>query len=183
MRLRFHLTFAVAVATLACMQRCVNDSDTLYGAGTDSLPDLSPSETAPARSSTGPSVQSLDRRNWTTVVIDSPRGQVEHQPTYGELLVLNGQSARDGDTFPTVESAMQLGSSIDHAAADGAVEFAWPAVLMVVAPARMCFGMPPWLTVQSPQQASGMMPPIQTRDNETLWVWVAVPTSGEARTP
>ena len=97
---------------------CLNDSDTLVDAGPDPTPDLNPPAAVPPPTrSAGPSLKSLDRRNWDVVRVEAPRGQVQHQPTYAEPLVLNGGSARNGETFPTVGDAMQLGSPADAAAA------------------------------------------------------------------
>lgn len=152
---------------------CLNDSDTITGAGPDPLPDLAgdPPPAQPTRS-TGPSLQGLDRRNWQMVTVAAPRGQVEHQPTYAEPLVLEGGLARNGEAFPTVESAMKGGASVDAAAAEGALEAGWPAVLLVVSPFRMVTGEAPWIIVQSPQDASGALPPSQMRGSPGLWRWV-----------
>ena len=154
---------------------CLNDSDTLVDAGPDPTPDLNPpAEVPPATRSAGPSLKSLDRRNWDVVRVEAPRGQVQHQPTYAEPLVLNGGSARNGETCPTVGDAMQLGSPADAAAAEGALEAGWPAVLLVVSPVRMVLGMPPWLTLQGPAQADGTLPPSQRGETPGMWKWVAV---------
>lgn len=154
---------------------CLNDSDTLVDAGPNPTPDLNPpADVPPATRSAGPSLKSLDRRNWDVVRVEAPRGQVQHQPTYAEPLVLNGGSARNGETFPTVGDAMQLGSPADAAAAEGALEAGWPAVLLVVSPVRMVLGMPPWLTMQGPAQADGTLPPSQRGETPGMWKWVAV---------
>jgi hypothetical protein len=176
-RLTITLLAACAVAPLSA---CLNNSDTLANAGPDPLPDLQPAATpgAPTRSA-GPSVTGLDRRNWQVVQVAAPRGQVQRQPTYDEPLVLNGGSARNGDTFPTTADAMKLGSDPGAAASEGALEAGWPAVMLVLSPVRMVLGEPPWLTMQSPQQASGVLPPSQVQGAPGLWVWVASdPRSG-----
>jgi hypothetical protein len=153
---------------------CLNGSDTIVGAGSDPTPDLDPPATVPpATRSAGPSVRGLDRRNWDVVTIDAPRGQVEHQPTYSEPLVFHGGPARNGERFPTVADATALGTPLDQAATEGALEAGWPAALLVVAPARMVLGMPPWLTMQGPAQASGTLPEAQVRGAPGLWAWVA----------
>ena len=153
---------------------CLNDSDTLVDAGPDPTPDLDPPEAVPpATRSAGPSVKGLDRRNREVVRVEAPRGQVQHQPTYSEPLVLNGGSARNGETFPTTQDALQLGTPADAAAAEGALEAGWPAVLLVVSPVRMVLGMPPWLTMQGPAQADGTLPPAQRDEAPGLWRWVA----------
>ena len=162
---------AIALALSACL----NDSDTITDAGPGQLPDLAPEKDRPLYNSSGPSVTSLDRRNWEVVTIEAPRGQVQHQPTYAEPLVLNGGSARNGETFPTATSAMQLGTKPDAAASEGALEAGWPAVLLVASPARMLMGMSPWMTMRGPNQASGVLPPSQTQDNGKLWLWVVPP--------
>jgi len=72
-------TLTLVAATLA-LSACLNDSDTITGAGPGQLPDLAPEPTTPLYNSSGPSVKSLDRRNWEVVTIEAPRGQVEHQP-------------------------------------------------------------------------------------------------------
>jgi predicted small secreted protein len=165
----------LALAAVSTMAGCLNPSDTLTGAGEDPTPDLGPATATAPRSSTGPSVTGLDRRNWDTVVVTAPRGQVEHQPTYAEPLVLNGGPARNGGTFPTVADATALGASPSAAATEGAAEFTWPAALLLVSPARMVMGLPPWLTVQGPGEGSGMLPPSQARELPGMWVWVAAP--------
>jgi len=177
-------TLTLVAATFA-LSACLNDSDTIDGAGPGQLPDLAPEPTTPLYNSSGPSVKSLDRRNWEVVTIDAPRGQVEHRPTYAEPLVLNGGSARNGETFPTATSAMQLGTKPDAAAAEGALEAGWPAVLLVASPARMLMGMPPWMTMRGPNQASGVLPPSQTQDNGAMWMWVVAPAPAtpQASTP
>ena len=129
-------------------------------------------EVPPPTRSTTASVQGLDRRNWSAIEVEAPRGQVQHQPTYSEPLVLNGGPARNGETFPTASDSMQLGSTAGAAAAEGALEAGWPAVLLVVSPARMVLGMPPWLTMQGPRQASGVIPPGQVHGAPGLWAWV-----------
>lgn len=163
-----------ACLTLA-LSACLNDSDTITGTGPDALPDLSPAPAPTTRQTAGPSVQGLDRRNWSVVTIDVPRGQVEHQPTYAEPLVFNGGAARNGELFPTPESSLRLGTPVDSAAAEGALEAGWPAVLLVASPARMLLGMPPWMTMRGPDQASGVLPSAQARDNGAMWMWVVAP--------
>jgi hypothetical protein len=153
---------------------CLNDSDTLVDAGSDPTPDLNPpAQVPPPTRSAGPSVQGLDRRNWDVVQVAAPRGQVQHQPTYAEPLVFNGGDARNGKTFPTTSDAMTLGAPVDAAASEGALEAGWPAVLLVVAPARMVLGMPPWLTMQGPAQADGVLPAAQRDGAPGLWAWVS----------
>lgn len=166
---------AALVATAALLLGgCLNRSDTITGTQTDPTPDLDPSATVPPASrSSGPSVRSLDRRNWDVVRVDAPRGQVEHQPTYDEPLVLNGGAARNGERFPTTQDAIALGSDPGAAAAEGALEAGWPAVLLVLSPARMALGMPPWLTMQAPLQADGTLPSAQRTGAPGLWLWVA----------
>lgn len=171
---RRRLNHLAIASVLAVLGGCLNDSDTLVDAGPDPTPDLDPpTEVPPPTRSRDVSVQGLDRRNWQVVQIDAPRGQVQHQPTYAEPLVLNGGPARNGETFPTVSDSMQLGAPLGAAAEEGALEAGWPAVLLVVSPARMVLGMPPWLTMQGPKQASGMLPPGQVGGAPGLWMWVA----------
>lgn len=161
---------------------CLNDSDTLVDAGPDPTPDLNPpAEVPPATRSAGPSLKSLDRRNWDVVRVEAPRGQVQHQPTYAEPLVLNGGPSRNGETFPTTQSAMQGGASPDAAAAEGALEAGWPAVLLVLSPFRMVAGEPPWLTMQAPQAAEGVLPASQVRGAPGLWLWVTPPAGAASR--
>lgn len=179
------LTLRLAVPSISlALSACLNDSDAITDAGPEPLPDLAgePAPTTPTRSA-GPSVTGLDRRNWQTVRVAAPRGQVEHQPTYAEPLVLNGGPARNGETFPTAGSAMDGGADVGAAAAEGALEAGWPAVLMVVSPFRIVAGEPPWLTLVGPQQASGALPSAQVREVPGLWRWVApAPTTeGAAR--
>ena len=167
---------------LAPLQACLNNSDTLTGAGPDPLPDLAPTTPETTTRSTGPSLKGLDRRNWEVVTVAAPRGQVERQPTYDEPLVMNGGDARNGKTFPTVTDAMRLGSDPGAAAEEGALEAGWPAAMLVLSPVRMVMGQPPWLTMQSPQQASGVLPPAQVQGVPGLWVWVAAdPPAGTAK--
>lgn len=179
LRLNSLLLGALLVAPL---QACLNSSDTLVGAGPDPLPDLAPPADVPPTRSAGPSVTGLDRRNWSVVAVPTPRGQVERQPTYAEPLVLNGGDARNGRTFPTVADAMQPGSTPGAAAEEGALEAGWPAALLLFSPVRMVTGEPPWLTVRSPQQAQGVLPPRQVQGAPGLWVWVAQdPPAGTAK--
>ena len=171
----FRLKPALLAALVApALSACLNDTDTITGAGPDPLPDLSPAAAAgPPTRSAGPSVTGLDRRNWSVVTIAAPRGQVEHQPTYADPLVLNGGPARNGETFPNASDAMQLGSDPGDAAREGVLEAGWPAVLLVLSPVRMVTGEPPWLTVRAPEQASGVMPTSQVRGAPGLWMWVS----------
>ena len=165
----------IATAALVLIGGCLNIGDTIEGCGEDPTPDLaSPTATTP-RNSSGPSVTGLDRRRWEPVVVQAPRGQVEHQPTYAEPLVLEGGPARDGQVFPSVGDATRLGASPQAAAAEGAAEFVWPAALLVVSPARMVLGMPPWLTLRGPGDAAGVMPAAQMREVPGLWIWVSAP--------
>lgn len=181
MRSRRLILAPVTTCLALVLPACLNDSDTISGTGPDAIPDLAPQPAPAVHHSAGPSVQGLDRRNWSVVTIDAPRGQVEHQPTYAEPLVFNGGAARNGDLFPTPDSALRLGTPVDDAAAEGALEAGWPAVLLVASPARMVLGMPPWMTMRGPDQASGTLPSAQARDNGAMWMWVVAPGTPEPR--
>ena len=162
-------------ASLLALAGCLNQSNTLTHAGNDPLPDLNspmPSTAPPAASPA--SLKGLDRRNWDVQVIDAPRGQVQARPTYSELLLLNGTDARDGKTFPTVADSLYLSSSVGAAATEGAADVVWPAFLLVVSPVRMATGQPPWLVVDQPMQAIGVLPASQTRGDDGLWKWVSL---------
>ena len=166
---------AILYAAILPLGGCLNQSNTLTHAGNDPIPDLNspmPS-TAPAAASPA-SLKGLDRRNWDVQVVDAPRGQVQAQPTYSELLLLNGTDARDGKTFPTVADSLYLSSSVGAAATDGAADVVWPAFLLVISPVRMATGQPPWLVVDQPMQAVGVLPVNQTQGNDGLWKWVSV---------
>ena len=166
---------AILYAAILLLGGCLNQSNTLTHAGNDPIPDLNspmPS-TAPAAASPA-SLKGLDRRNWDVQVVDAPRGQVQAQPTYSELLLLNGTDARDGKTFPTVADSLYLSSSVGAAATDGAADVVWPAFLLVISPVRMATGQPPWLIVDQPMQAVGVLPVNQTKGNDGLWKWVSV---------
>ncbi len=166
---------AILCAAILPLGGCLNQSNTLTHAGNDPIPDLNspmPS-TAPAAASPA-SLKGLDRRNWDVQVVDAPRGQVEARPTYSELLLLNGTDARDGKTFPTVADSLYLSSSVGAAATDGAADVVWPAFLLVISPVRMATGQPPWLIVDQPMQAVGVLPVNQTQGNDGLWKWVSV---------
>ena len=176
-------SLAIGALLAAPLQACLNNTDTLTGAGSDPLPDLAPESPTAVTRSAGPSVNGLDRRNWAVVTVAAPRGQVERQPTYDEPLVMNGGDARNGRTFPTVADAMRLGSDPGAAAEEGALEAGWPAALLVFSPVRMVMGEPPWLTVRSPQQAEGVMPTAQVRDVPGLWTWVAADAPSGAAKP
>lgn len=168
-------SFATICTALLGLAGCLNQSNTLTHAGNDPIPDLNspmPS-TAPAAASPA-SLKGLDRRNWDVQVVDAPRGQVQARPTYSELLVLNGTDARDGKSFPTVADSLYLSSSVGDAATEGAAAVVWPAFLLVVSPVRMATGQPPWLIVDQPMQAIGVLPPSQTRGDDGLWKWVSV---------
>ncbi len=172
-RVVFHC--ACGCAPLLALAGCLNQSNTLTHAGNDPIPDLNspmPSTAPPAASPA--SLTGLDRRNWDVQVVDAPRGQVQARPTYSELLLLNGTDARDGKTFPTVADSLYLSSSVGAAATDGAADVVWPGFLMVVSPIRMATGQPPWLIVDQPMQAVGVLPASQTRASDGLWKWVSV---------
>ncbi len=169
----------VCVALLA-LAGCLNQSNTLTHAGNDPIPDLNspmPSTAPPAASPA--SLKGLDRRNWDVQVVDAPRGQVQARPTYSDLLLLNGTDARDGKTFPTVADSLYLSSSVGAAATEGAAEVVWPAFLLVVSPVRMATGQPPWLIVDQPMQAVGVLPASQTRGTDGLWKWVSLKQDAE----
>jgi hypothetical protein len=172
---RVVLAHAILCSAVLPLGGCLNQSNTLTHAGNDPIPDLNspmPS-TAPAAASPA-SLKGLDRRNWDVQVVDAPRGQVEARPTYSELLLLNGTDARDGKTFPTVADSLYLSSSVGAAATEGAADVVWPAFLLVISPVRMATGQPPWLVVDQPMQAVGVLPPNQTQGNDGLWKWVSV---------
>ena len=165
---------------LLALAGCLNQSNTLTHAGNDPIPDLNspmPSTAPPAASPA--SLKGLDRRNWDVQVVDAPRGQVQARPTYSELLLLNGTDARDGKTFPTVADSLYLSSSVGAAATEGAADVVWPAFLLVVSPVRMATGQPPWLIVDQPMQAVGVLPPSQTRGTDGLWKWVSLKQDAE----
>jgi len=172
---RVVLAHAILCSAFLALGGCLNQSNTLTHAGNDPIPDLNspmPS-TAPAAASPA-SLKGLDRRNWDVQVVDAPRGQVQARPTYSELLLLNGTDARDGKTFPTVADSLYLSSSVGAAATDGAADVVWPAFLLVISPVRMATGQPPWLVVDQPMQAVGVLPAKQTQGNDGLWKWVSV---------
>ncbi len=170
---------AMGCATTLALGACLNQSNTLTHAGNDPIPDLNspmPS-TAPAAASP-PSLKGLDRRNWDVQVVDAPRGQVQTRPSYSEVLVLNGTDARDGKTFPTVADSLYLSSSVGAAATEGAAAVVWPAFLLLVSPVRMATGQPPWLIIDGPKQAVGVLPPSQTQGDDGLWKWVSYTKEG-----
>ena len=167
--------FCLFSVALLALGGCLNQSNTLTHAGNDPIPDLNspmPSTAPPAASPA--SLKGLDRRNWDVQVVDAPRGQVQARPTYSELLLLNGTDARDGKTFPTVADSLYLSSSVGAAATEGAADVVWPAFLLVVSPVRMATGQPPWLIVDQPMQAVGVLPASQTRASDGLWKWVSL---------
>ena len=166
---------ATICAALLGLAGCLNQSNTLTHAGNDPIPDLNSPMPSMAPAAASPaSLKGLDRRNWDVQVVDAPRGQVQARPTYSELLVLNGTDARDGKSFPTVADSLYLSSSVGDAATEGAAAVVWPAFLLVVSPVRMATGQPPWLIVDQPMQAVGVLPPSQTRGDDGLWKWVSV---------
>jgi hypothetical protein len=169
---------AVICAPLLALVGCLNQSNTLTHAGNDPIPDLNSPMPSMAPAAASPaSLNGLDRRNWDVQVVDAPRGQVQARPTYSEVLVLNGTDARDGKSFPTVADSLYLSSSVGDAATEGAAAIVWPAFLLVVSPVRMATGQPPWLIVDQPMQAIGVLPPSQTRGDDGLWKWVSVKES------
>ena len=171
---------ACGCVPLLALAGCLNQSNTLTHAGNDPIPDLNspmPSTAPPAASPA--SLKGLDRRNWDVQVVDAPRGQVQARPTYSDLLLLNGTEARDGKTFPTVANSLYLSSSVGAAATEGAAEVVWPAFLLVISPVRMATGQPPWLIVDQPMQAVGVLPPSQTRGTDGLWKWVSLKQDAE----
>jgi len=169
---------ATICTALLGLAGCLNQSNTLTHAGNDPIPDLNSPMPSMAPAAASPaSLKGLDRRNWDVQVVDAPRGQVQARPTYSELLVLNGTDARDGKSFPTVADSLYLSSSVGDAATEGAAAVVWPAFLLVVSPVRMATGQPPWLIVDQPMQAIGVLPPSQTRGDDGLWKWVSVKES------
>ena len=172
--------FCLFYVPLLALTGCLNQSNTLTHAGNDPIPDLNspmPSTAPPAASPA--SLKGLDRRNWDVQVVDAPRGQVQARPTYSELLLLNGTDARDGKTFPTVADSLYISSSVGAAATEGAADVVWPAFLLVVSPVRMATGQPPWLIVDQPMQAVGVLPASQTRGTDGLWKWVSLKQEAE----
>ncbi|MCE9619014.1 MAG: hypothetical protein K8R92_03795 [Planctomycetes bacterium] len=170
------ITCAATLAPLLSMLGgCQNQTNTLTHAGDDPTPDLkSPMPSTAAAKPSPASLRGLDRRNWETQQVDAPRGQVQVQPNYSEPLVLNGTASRDGYLFPNAHDSLYLSSSVGAAAMEGAAQVVWPGILIVISPVRMAVGEPPWLTVEQPLMAVGVLPPSQTREDPALWKWVTV---------
>lgn len=165
------VTSAAALAGALGGCNTMNRDNGLIGAEPGALPDLR-GDTSPAeRQRDGsPSLRGLDRRHWEPVVILIPSGQVEHQPTYFEPLLLASGPARNDALPPTTDTVLEGasdGGSMVLETAVAPVIFAGQLVLLPIA----LFVDPPWTVHRAPEA----LEPSAAELAPTDWRWVEGP--------
>lgn len=180
MRKRVLLGRSLACCAITAPMACdsLNSENGLLGASPQALPALLPSPPSSISSDEQASLVSLDRRNWDVVHVEVIRGQVEARPTYSENLELALEdapgNARATGKFPTVQSSMDPGSSVQSELVEGAVQPVWVPALFVAAPVRMAMGQWPWIVQRSPRSNYELIPSQSPAMSDALWEWVEV---------
>lgn len=193
MRKRVLLYRSLACCAITAPMACdsLNSENGLLGASPQALPALLPSPPSSISSDEQASLVSLDRRNWDVVHVEVIRGQVEARPTYSENLEIALEntpgpasgSVRDAGKFPTVQSAMDPGSSVQSELVEGAVQPVWVAALFVAAPVRMAMGQWPWIVQRSPRSNYELITEQSPAMNQALWEWVEVGDATQVGSP
>lgn len=168
-----------SLALLTLVMGCtghLNQSNGILGTDDAALPALVSQSQSSIGANEQPSLEGLDRRNWSVVTVAVPRGQVEVQPSYSENLQIAKGTARDAGTFPTSATALEGGSNCDSIVVEGIVQPVWPAALFVAAPVRMVGGEWPWQTQRYPKSKFQLVPVAAASGDSTanLWKWVEV---------
>lgn len=132
--------------------------------GAEPLPALArpPSPVAPRDD--GPSLRGFDRRHWPVEALPAPGRQVEHLPTYSEVLAIE----LPGPEQPSAQEALRGPGAADAALAP--VSWAHTCFLVVSWPVDLVFLHPPWRLVRSPWHEYERFP---CAEPAGLWNWVA----------
>ncbi len=134
---------SAAALTLMAVSGCMNDTNTLIGAGENPLPALVSQSPSVTESPQQPSVTGLDRNNWPLVTIAVPRGQVETRTNYLTSLHLSKGVARDTGEYPTTASALEGRSTNDSLFVEALIQPFWVPVMLVAAPVQRFSGAVP----------------------------------------
>lgn len=163
-----------ALALLAPLAACQNETNSLTHAEPGALPDLRtstvPSDAPMAASGpvdldgrpiTGPAAgttTTLDRSAWATTEVNQPRGQVEVQPWYYQRFEGYGTGPRTTGAYPTTATALGTrdgaGSVVQEWVAAPAIGVFW----IAATPAQVIV-LPPLDTVRAPDREVEWLPP------------------------
>lgn len=163
-----------ALALLAPLAACQNETNSLTHAEPGALPDLRaatvPSDAPMAASGpvdldgrpvTGPAAgttTTLDRSAWATTAVNQPRGQVEVQPWYYQRFEGYGTGPRTTGAYPTTATALGTrdgaGSTVQEWVAAPAIGVFW----IAATPAQVIV-LPPLDTVRAPDREVEWLPP------------------------
>jgi len=170
MRATAHIT---ALAALAALAGCQNETNSLTHAEPGAMPDLrapvassdqAMAATGPVdldgRPLTGPATgttTTLDRSGWTTMAINQPRGQVEVQPWYYQRFEGFGTGPRTTGAYPTTATALGTrdgtGSVAQEWISAPAIGIFW----IAATPAQVLV-LPPFETVRTPDRDVEWLP-------------------------
>lgn len=168
------ITFLGVAAAMTSCTGSLNTSDELLDA--PPLPALSgPVEAQVPASASQPSLSrtnGLDRRDWPMVEVASPRGQVEHQPTYVTTFAPDQSLARDRGEFPNKDTALQTTGDGGAEVVEAAANVGGTPLLIPAAPVQMILGRWWWITERDhpdfqrlPMVGNDLPPP-------SPWLWV-----------
>jgi hypothetical protein len=170
MRAPAHIT---ALAALAALAGCQNETNSLTHAEPGALPDLREATTSSDRAmtATGPvdldgrpltgpatgTTTTLDRSGWAPMAVNQPRGQVEVQPWYYKRFEGFGTGPRTTGAYPTTATAL---GTRDGA---GSVAQEWisaPAIgiFWIAATPAQVLVLPPLDTVRAPDRDVEWLP-------------------------
>ena len=141
--LKSELAIVTASALLLALGGCLNDTNTLIGAGENPLPALVSQSPSVTEVSQVPSLTGLDRSNWAIVTVAVPRGQVETRTNYLDSLHIAKGVARDTGTYPTYATALEQTSTSDSLIVEALVQPVWVPIVLVAAPVRRFSGAVP----------------------------------------
>lgn len=162
---------AIAAAALTGCTGSLNSTDQLLDA--EPFPALAPHAEQPPLDD-APSLNGLDRRNWSMTTMSVPRGQVEHQPTYwAEALPARSQPRERGE-FPqggdVLDGVGDPGAQVVEAGAN----LVWTPLELPLAPVEMIAqDRWPWTTLRNHPEYQ-RVPPASTTLRDP-WVWITPP--------
>ncbi|MBX3355058.1 MAG: hypothetical protein KF724_05100 [Phycisphaeraceae bacterium] len=146
----------------------MNMENGLLDAEPGALPDLhGKAQVQDIASSGEPSLRGLDRRHWDPVIIRVPGGQVEHQPTYFEPVLLASGPARNTGAAPTTDTVLEGASDGGSLAIETvAAPFIFGGELLIL-PIRAIID-PPWSVHRAPSTPR----PSAAESAPVDWRWV-----------
>ncbi len=142
------LPAAVVISVAGC--NTFNDQIDLVG--TDSLPALAIAAEETELSGTPSLMHGLDRQSWSTVMVQVPRDQVAHPPTYAINFRWEAERGPWNPAYPAAIEAVDDPTDTGQDVADAVAEPFVTAAMLVWAPIDMIFITQPWEQRRSPSE-------------------------------